>query len=97
MLVYFQIGPPSSLDLGGEQDMWGSTRTVGGGLPDGMLGGPGSFLQVTSKTRLKFMTVGSLWGCGSHLVCSKLPNNRKSFLFKMVLKFQQMPHEGFAI
>lgn len=43
MLVYFQIDPPSSLDLGGEQDMWGSARTWGEGLRDEMLGGPLEF------------------------------------------------------
>lgn len=53
MLVYFQIGPPSSLDLGGEQDMRGSARTSGEGLQDGMQVALAVFLHVTSETAVE--------------------------------------------
>lgn len=62
MLVYFQIDPLSSLDLGGEQNTLGPARSLGEGL------GVGRWVALASSMSpprpwLKFVTIGSLWGC----------------------------------
>lgn len=59
---------------------------------------PQSFLRVTSKAAVEVRSELEASGAVEvTLFVPSFPNNRKSFLLKMVLKFQRMPRKGFAI